>query len=62
MFLLVVVIGKAPDVALVRLASVGLQAHPQQGDRVSHHTALQTLRLDEVVIRSLCCPGFSNNC
>ena len=62
MFLLIVVKGEAPHVALVRLASVSLQAQSQQGDWVSHHALLKTLGLDEVVIRSLCCAGSSNNC
>ena len=58
--LLVVVEWKTPDVGLVWLAAVRLEAHPQHRERVPHQGLLHRLGLHEVVVVRLECLGLQN--
>ena len=40
MLFLIVVEWKTPDVGLIRFAPIGLEAHPQHRERVSHQRLL----------------------
>ena len=58
--LLVVVEWKTPDVGLVWLAAVRLEAHTQHGERVPHQGLLHRLGLHEVMIVRLERPRLQN--
>ena len=50
MLFLIVVEWKTPDVGLIRFAPIGLEAHPQHREGVSHQRLLHWLRLHKVMI------------